>query len=158
MPDLAQPVLGPPTVFGRLTEKHCDWRVYFHDFPQSATLATLWDDVPTNFRFFNAFASDAAAGALPTYSFIEPQYFTDTALKLIPNDMHPPHNIAYGEQLVAQVYNAVRSGPRWKQTLLIITFDEHGGCYDHVVPPRRRRQMARRPMHRSTATAYAFPR
>jgi phospholipase C len=124
-----------PTVFGRLTEKHCDWRVYFHDFPQSATLATLWNDVPTNFRFFNAFAADAAAGALPTYSFIEPRYFADTALKLIPNDMHPPHNIAYGEQLVAQVYNAVRSGPRWKQTLLIITFDEHGGCYDHIVPP-----------------------
>ena len=45
-----------PTVFGRLAEKHCDWRVYFHDFPQAATLATLWDDVPTHFRFFNAFA------------------------------------------------------------------------------------------------------
>jgi phospholipase C len=124
-----------PTVFGRLAEKHCDWRVYFHDFPHAATLATLWDDVPTHFRFFNAFAADAAAGALPTYSFIEPRYFTDPVLNLIPNDMHPPHNIAYGEQLVAQVYNALRSGPRWKQTLLIITFDEHGGCYDHVTPP-----------------------
>jgi phospholipase C len=49
--------------------------------------------------------------------------------------MHPPHNIAYGEQLVAQVYNAVRAGPKWRQTLLIITYDEHGGCYDHVPPP-----------------------
>lgn len=124
-----------PTVFGRLVEKHCTWRVYFHDFPQAATLATLWDDVPTHFRFFNAFVADAAAGTLPTYSFIEPRYFTDTVLNLIPNDMHPPHNIAYGELLVAQVYNAVRAGPGWKQTLLIITYDEHGGCYDHVVPP-----------------------
>ena len=124
-----------PTVFGRLTEKHCDWRVYFHDTPQAATLATLWDDVPTHFRFFNAFAADAAAGALPTYSFIEPRYFANAVLNLIPNDMHPPHNIAYGEQLVAEVYNALRSGPRWKQTLLMIMFDEHGGCYDHVVPP-----------------------
>lgn len=124
-----------PTVFGRLTEKHCDWRVYFHDFPHAATLATLWEDVPTHFRYFNAFAADAAAGALPTYSFIEPRYFADTVLNLIPNDMHPPHNIAYGEQLVAQVFNAVRAGPRWNQTLLIITFDEHGGCYDHVLPP-----------------------
>jgi phospholipase C len=124
-----------PTVFGRLAEKHCTWRVYFHDVPQAATLATLWDDVPTHFRFFNAFTADAAAGRLPTYSFIEPRYFTDKVLRLIPNDMHPPHNIAYGEQLVAQVYNAVRSGPRWQQTLLIITYDEHGGCYDHVVPP-----------------------
>jgi phospholipase C len=124
-----------PTVFGRLEEKHCQWRVYFHDVPQASTLATLWLDVPTHFRFFNAFVADAAAGTLPTYSFIEPRYFTDTALRRIPNDMHPPHNIAYGEQLVAQVYNAVRSGPRWQQTLLIITYDEHGGCYDHVVPP-----------------------
>ena len=124
-----------PTVFGRLVEKHCDWRVYFHDFPQAGTLATLWEDVPTHFRFFNAFVADAAAGTLPTYSFIEPRYFADTALNLIPNDMHPPHNVAYGEQLVAQVYNAVRSGPKWKQTLLIITYDEHGGCYDHVTPP-----------------------
>jgi phospholipase C len=53
----------------------------------------------------------------------------------IPNDEHPPHNIAYGEQLIAAVYNAVRSGPAWKHTLLVITYDEHGGCYDHVVPP-----------------------
>lgn len=124
-----------PTVFGRLEEKHCDWRVYFHDFPQAGTLATLWEDVPTHFRFFNAFLNDAATGTLPTYSFIEPRYFADTTLNLIPNDMHPPHNIAYGDQLVAQVYNAVRYGPQWQQTLLIITYDEHGGCYDHVPPP-----------------------
>ena len=125
-----------PTVFGRLADKHCTWRVYFHDFPQAGTLATLWNDVPTHFRFFNAFVTDAAGGNLPTYSFIEPRYFADPVLKLIPNDMHPPHNIAYGEQLVARVYNALRSGPKWKQTLLIITYDEHGGCYDHVMPPR----------------------
>ncbi len=124
-----------PTVCGRLADRHCDWRVYFHDFPQAATLARLWDDVPTHFRFFNAFLADAAAGTLPSYSFIEPRYFTDTVLNLIPNDMHPPHNIGFGDQLVAQVYNAVRAGPRWKQTLLIVTYDEHGGCYDHVVPP-----------------------
>jgi phospholipase C len=124
-----------PTVFGRLAEKHCDWRVYFHDVPQASTLATLWDDVPRHFRFFNAFLADAAAGALPNYSFIEPRYFTDKVLNVIPNDMHPPHNIIYGEQLVAQVYNAVRSGPKWQQTLLIVTYDEHGGCYDHFPPP-----------------------
>jgi len=124
-----------PTVFGRLADKHCNWRIYFHDFPQAATLAKLWDDVPTHFRFFNAFLADAAAGTLPSYSFIEPRYFTDTVLNLIPNDMHPPHNIGYGDQLVAQVYDAVRAGPHWKQTLLIVTIDEHGGCYDHVVPP-----------------------
>ena len=53
----------------------------------------------------------------------------------MPNDQHPPHDVAYGEALIAAVYNAVRGGPAWKNTLLIITYDEHGGCYDHVVPP-----------------------
>src|SRR6185312_10181282 len=48
---------------------------------------------------------------------------------------HPPHNVAYAEQLVAEVYNAVRAGAAWDRTLLIIMFDEHGGCYDHVPPP-----------------------
>ena len=72
---------------------------------------------------------------MPSYSFIEPRYFTDLFLNKIPNDAHPPHNVAYGEQLIADVYNALRSSPVWKQTLLIITYDEHGGCFDHMPPP-----------------------
>ena len=125
------------TVFNRLEQAGQSWRVYFHDFPQCVTLARLWDDVLTHFRFFESdFARDASAGALPAYSFIEPRYFTDTRRNQIPNDEHPPHNVAYGEELIAAVYNAVRGGPGWKQTLLVITYDEHGGCYDHVVPPR----------------------
>jgi phospholipase C len=124
------------TVFNRLEGVDQSWRVYFHDMPQSATLARLWRDALTHFHDFDAaFARDAAAGNLPTYSFIEPRYFTDTLLNKIPNDEHPPHNVAYGEALIADVYNAVRSGPGWRNTLLIITYDEHGGCYDHVVPP-----------------------
>ena len=124
------------TVFNRLAEAGQSWRVYFHDIPQSATLARLWGDVLTHFRNFDRdFAHDAAAGNLPAYSFIEPRYFTDTLLNKIPNDEHPPHNVAYGEELIAAVYNAVRGGPGWKNTLLVITYDEHGGCYDHVVPP-----------------------
>ena len=90
-----------------------------------------------NFRHFDLdFARDAASGGLPAYSFIEPRYFADRLLNKIPNDEHPPHNVAYGEGLIAAVYNAVRGGPGWPQTLLVITFDEHGGCFDHVAPPR----------------------
>lgn len=124
------------TVFNRLQGVKRTWRVYFHDIPQSASLSMLWADIPTHFRFFQQdFARDAAAGALPAYSFIEPRYFTNTGLGLVPNDMHPPHNVSHGEALVAAVYNAVRGGPAWKNTLLVVTFDEHGGCYDHVAPP-----------------------
>jgi phospholipase C len=125
-----------PTVFNRLSSVGQTWQIYFHDIPQSATLTELWEHTLTNFSHFETdFARDAANGKLPAYSFIEPRYFTDSVLHRIPNDEHPPHNVAYGEELIASVYNAVRSGPGWPQTLLIITCDEHGGCYDHVAPP-----------------------
>jgi phospholipase C len=125
------------TVFNRLEEDaKVAWRVYFHDVPQSITLTRLWGDAATHFRLFNDdFIRDAASGKLPAYSFIEPRYFADPILKKMPNDQHPPHDVSYGESLIASVYNAVRGGPGWKKTLLVITYDEHGGCYDHVVPP-----------------------
>ncbi|CAH2601277.1 Phospholipase [Rhodovastum atsumiense] len=123
------------TVFNRLDDVGQGWRIYFHDIPQAATLARLWPSAG-NFRRFEAeFARDAAAGTLPAYSFIEPRYFADVLGNRLPNDAHPPHNVAHAEALVAVVYNAVRAGPGWKHTLLVITYDEHGGCYDHVVPP-----------------------
>lgn len=124
------------TVFECLEEKNQDWAVYFHDIPQAATLARLWLKAPLHFHDFGQeFAGHAAAGTLPAYSFIEPRYFASPFLNTLPNDEHPPHNVAYGEELIAAVYNAVRGGPGWKQTLLVITYDEHGGCYDHVAPP-----------------------
>ncbi|MDB6063597.1 MAG: sulfatase family protein [Verrucomicrobiaceae bacterium] len=119
------------SVFNRLSEVGKPWKIYFHDFPQTLTLTRLWPHVE-NFRPFKEFLSDAEAGNLPAYSFIEPRYFPDIEL---PNDQHPPHNVGMGEQLIASVYNAVRSSPQWKETLLIITYDEHGGCYDHAAPP-----------------------
>ncbi|HLN37462.1 MAG TPA: alkaline phosphatase family protein [Xanthobacteraceae bacterium] len=89
------------------------------------------------------FLSDCAAGTLPAYSFLEPRFFTPQ------NDMHPSTPGAWsdgsgppdvgpvllGELLVWQVYDAIRNSPKRDRTLLIITFDEHGGCYDHVPPP-----------------------
>jgi phospholipase C len=125
-----------PTVFHRLARGGRRWRVYFHDAPQTAALVSLWPWIPMHFRFFEPeFGIDAANGTLPHYSFIEPRYFANRVLNLIPNDAHPPHNVAYAEQLLAQVYNMLRSGPGWERTLLLIVFDEHGGCYDHVPPP-----------------------
>ena len=78
------------------------------------------------------FTQDVANQELPAYSFIEPRYFPDMAF---PSDMHPPHGVTFGEQLIADVYNTLRSSPYWQKSLLVITFDEHGGCYDHVPPP-----------------------
>jgi len=121
------------TVFDRLQDAGQSWRIYFHDVPQAAALERLLPLALTHFLRFDHFLSDAASGRLPAYSFIEPRYF-DLA-GTIPNDQHPPHNVAYGELLIAAVYNALRASPLWRQSLLIVTYDEHGGCYDHVAPP-----------------------
>jgi phospholipase C len=125
-----------PSIFSRLEDQGKNWRVYFHDMPQSMLLRDVWSLATSHYRFFSQFLADASQGTLPNYSFIEPGYFTDLFDNFVPNDEHPPHNVVHGEKLIADVYNAVRNSRCWKNALLIITYDEHGGCYDHVQPPQ----------------------
>ena len=127
-----------PTIFNQIKEGllHFDqgWRIYFHDFPQSLLLSRLWPHLD-HFHPIDRFAQDVAGGNLQPYSFIEPRYFPNQSQGLLPNDHHPPHDVTYGEQLIAQVYNTLRGNLElWQKTLLIVTWDEHGGCYDHVPP------------------------
>ncbi|WP_127904088.1 alkaline phosphatase family protein [Solirhodobacter olei] len=124
------------TIYNRLSAANRSWRVYFHDMPQVATLSRIWADLPDHlYSFEEHFMADAMAGRLPSYSFIEPRYFSDPLLSRMPNDQHPPHDITYGERLIARCYDAIRNGAAWTRTLFIITYDEHGGLYDHVPPP-----------------------
>ena len=118
------------TIFNEL-DGVVPWKIYFHDFAQAALLSRLWAHFD-RFQRFSDFIDDAKAGNLPGYSFIEPMYYPGESP---PNDMHPPHDVRLADMLVANVYNAVRQSPNWTSTLLIVTFDEHGGCYDHVPPP-----------------------
>ncbi|MHB1950432.1 MAG: alkaline phosphatase family protein [Acidiferrobacteraceae bacterium] len=122
-----------PTIFTRFNDcgQPNGWKVYFHDLPQCLALTDLWHH-RDRFHSYDQFAKDLTDGTLPSYAFIEPRYFPDTDF---PSDMHPPHDITFGERLIANVYNALRASPYWEKTLLVITFDEHGGCYDHVPPP-----------------------
>ncbi|MGG6898894.1 alkaline phosphatase family protein [Rhizobium sp. BR 315] len=132
-----------PTIYNRIDDAQLPggWKIYFHDVPQSITLEKLSLSL-SRFRLFDEFLTDAKTGDLPAYSFIEPRYFADVSL---PNDQHPPHVATLGEQLIADVYNAVRNGPAWTRTLLVITYDEHGGCYDHVPPPPAQPPEPKRP-------------
>jgi phospholipase C len=84
---------------------------------------------PSHFHQFDQFQIDAMNGSLPCYSFVEPRFAIE------PNDQHSPHNVTDGERLLADAWAAVSTGANWGQTLLVITYDEHGGCYDHVQPP-----------------------
>jgi phospholipase C len=119
-----------PTIFTRFSTPNA-WKIYFHDVAQAWALGDLWPH-RTQIQHYQNFKADVKARNLPQYSFIEPKYFTDFVL---PNDCHPPHVVSLAEELVADVYETLRTSDLWAQSLLVVTFDEHGGCYDHVPPP-----------------------
>ena len=126
-----------PTIFNQIKEHWFQfdkgWRIYFHDFAQSMVLSQLWDHVD-HFHGFRSFAQHVAAGDLQPYSFIEPRFFVNLEQTLLPNDQHPPHDVTLGEQLIADVYNTLRASQYWTRTLLVVIWDEPGGCYDSVPP------------------------
>jgi phospholipase C len=120
-----------PSIFGLLGSHQLDWAIYGYNaqpltkgnFPDTSSAPA------SHFGLFDAFKSAAAAGTLPPFTFLEPDWGSTG------NSQHPNYNVALGEQLIYDVYQAVRTGPGWPATLLIVTYDEHGGCYDHVPPP-----------------------
>ncbi|HEX4182717.1 MAG TPA: alkaline phosphatase family protein [Caulobacteraceae bacterium] len=120
-----------PSIFGRLSDKKVDWAIYGYnrdpltrlDFPDTQHAPE------SHFGHFRDFQQRAKAGTLPAYTFLEPSWDATG------NSQHPNYDVAAGEKLIHDTYYAVRSGKNWASSLLIITYDEHGGCYDHVPPP-----------------------
>jgi phospholipase C len=90
------------------------------------------------FFAYGQFAGDARRGNLPAYTFIEPAYDDDDNGNFA-NSQHPDFPVDRGEALISDVYYALTKSPGWKRTLLLILYDEHGGIFDHVVPPTVRR-------------------
>jgi phospholipase C len=80
-----------------------------------------------------SFLQDAAEGRLPHVAWLDPNFFIGR--RGTQNDDHPPADVLDGQDLVRKVSSALMNGPGWKQTLFVITYDEHGGFYDHVAPP-----------------------
>jgi phospholipase C len=126
-------VYDQDTIFDRLSAKSIPWRIYVGDIPQSILLLNqVKKGNISNYRLFGQFEADIGRECenFPAYVFIEPSY------EVIGNDDHPPHDVHAGQNLIATVYNAIRSNDRlWRETLLVVTYDEHGGFYDHVPPP-----------------------
>jgi phospholipase C len=122
------------TIYDRLNEQGISWRIYHGDIPQSLVLSH--QRAPKNARryaFMNAFFRDASGpeGDFPAYSFIEPSYYSPGQ-----NDDHPPHSTLPAQELLGNVYNALRQNDDlWNSALLVVLYDEHGGFYDHVSPP-----------------------
>ncbi len=132
-----------PTIYNRIADARrpeLAWKVYYDELN---LISLTWLLQPalkpyrrTHFFHMDEFFKDAREGTLPSYAFIEPRLVVNH------NDQHPPvddflytHAELAGEQLIYDVYQAIRHGKGWERTLLILTYDEHGGCYDHVAPP-----------------------
>ena len=137
-----------PTIFNLLETKGVPWKVYSagHWFMASALLLQeqVWPFASSHFFDFGQFGKDLAAGTLPAYTFIEPNYIASKEFGP-ETDMHPayavfddgapPTNVLDGDKFIFDIYTALRGSDYWDKTLFVITFDEHGGCFDHQAPP-----------------------
>lgn len=132
------------TVFELLEREGATWHIYHDGMAQAMAFGRLWDgNRADNWFGMDAFHEHAAAGRLPNYSFVEPRHDGELS-----NSQHPGNNqaktsgstdFARGEALVRDVYETLRATPGlFDKTLLLVTYDEHGGLFDHVPPPRAR--------------------
>ncbi len=123
-----------PTLFDHLTARGVSWRCYEHGYSFLRLYTRYTFDLESIVDFDDptrGFLATAARGELPAVTWIEPDY-----IDLPPgNDDHPPADMADGQRLVAKIVRALVESPQWERTMLVITYDEHGGFYDHVTPP-----------------------
>ncbi|HTA05475.1 MAG TPA: alkaline phosphatase family protein [Solirubrobacteraceae bacterium] len=144
----------PPngTIFDRLSAYGISWRNYFTDLPQTAIIPSIIEKYPTHLASTAQFYLDCATGTLPSVSFVDPEFGAiseigapltkvpglealGAKLEATGGDEEAPQDLSYGEDWAYTVVNAVLNSPAWPRTLLIYTYDEHGGYYDHVKPP-----------------------
>jgi phospholipase C len=125
-------VLSTPSIFGRLSDAGLDWAAF--GYASEPYIRTDYPDTRaadrSKFGQFSDFKQRCKMGTLPEYTFLEPSWGQSG------NSQHPVGDVALGEKLIYDVYQALRTNAdTWNSTLLIVTYDEHGGNYDHVVPP-----------------------
>eukprot|EP00658_Telonema_sp_P-2_P028904 TRINITY_DN2205_c0_g1_i8.p1 TRINITY_DN2205_c0_g1~~TRINITY_DN2205_c0_g1_i8.p1 ORF type:complete len:314 (+),score=62.36 TRINITY_DN2205_c0_g1_i8:241-1182(+) len=131
------------TVLRSYEDAGLSWKMYYED---SLAWAIFLADVQRNsskphLREMDEFYQDAAAGTLANFTFIEPRISPNpnaTHAKSfgLANHQHPTASVMEGERWMRDIYTAIRKSPSWEKTLLILTYDEHGGFYDHVPPPQ----------------------
>ena len=145
---LANDRFDTDTVWNVLERNGCsDWAVFWEVsyppkprswYPYTRNLFPRLEsirNIDAHFRKMDEFFSLAKSGTLPKYSYIEPSWggyaFGASAMG---NEYHPPSDVTPGEHRLEQIYRSLKAGRSWDKTLLVITFDEHGGNYDHVPP------------------------
>jgi phospholipase C len=135
-------VFGATTIFNVLSDHDVSWKIYNQPkhLPSltRAMFTKLWLQHESHFGDIDDFVDDCNSDNLPAYTFLEPTFITDpfTPLNQVTSE-HPPSNVAAGDVFLQTVWKAI-SGPNSKvkdNTLFILTYDEHGGNYDHIPPP-----------------------
>ena len=125
------PTALPPngTIFDSLNKYGITWKDYYSDSPTPLVWIGLGGKSAITDKFvkMEEFFEDAAAGTLPQFSMLDPNYTIQSE--------ENPQDVQYGDQYISDVIKAVMKGPQWPHTLLIWTYDEWGGWYDHVPPP-----------------------
>jgi len=119
-----------PTIWNRLSDAGVSANYYFSDLPFLGLFGPQYIQFA---RPFDLFYAQAATGTLPQYTYLDPFFLGEDQGGS--NDDHPHADIRRGQSLLAEVANAVMSGPAWDKTVLVITYDEWGGFFDHVKPP-----------------------
>lgn len=149
-------LLDPPppngTIWDRLHHYGISWRNYFTDLPSMGVIGSTVEKYPQNLSPIAQFFTDCAAGNLPSVSIVDPEFGVAgevggplsklPALQPIAEKLNTtggseenPQDMAYGEYWASQIVKGVLASPAWPRTLLIYTYDEHGGYFDHVPPP-----------------------
>jgi len=131
-----------PTIWDRVLEAGLSARYYFSDLPfiglwglkYLSIVAPATPGVPP-VSIVKTFVDDARDGTLPNVSFLDPKF---TSIGSPESDQHPFADIRAGEAFLAFVHQTLRASPQWQRTVLVITYDEWGGFFDHVPPPKVR--------------------
>lgn len=113
------------TFYEQLDESGLSWKNYYNDTPWELMLEYVAEH-PDNVHPMDSFYHDCDQGLLPSFAWINPRTGINTTTGVGSNDFHPTHDAYAAEEFYKSVYEAVRASPLWNETLMIITFDEHG--------------------------------
>ena len=120
-----------PTIWDRLASAGVMARYYFSNVPFVALWGAKYLGIS---RLYDEFLVAASTGTLPAVSFVDPRYtILDDGTG---NDDHPHADIRKGDRFLYETFKAVATGPKWANTVFIVNFDEWGGFFEHVAPPR----------------------